>query len=540
MKKTLRPYQRNAVDFCLAMLEQHKRPLINAAVSAGKSLMMCAVAKEFLQKMDIEHPEKKHKVLFLIDKFEIHDQNISEWRSYAPEYTTTEIISSDKSLVLGRAVFAMVQTIEKLIDRIPQFDLIIADEAHHSEAATWKKIVDIQRNALLFGVSGTPYRGDSRPLDFDGHIDITYQDLLDIGYIVRPTFIDKTLWVPAPDKFYGWTNECRAPDDIEYTPSKFGSIPYTIKRMHNPLTLFAEQKIKEITNSIACAEKEHGKTVVFAPDREIGKKLSESLKCYYVDGLMPAPDRANVLNKFKNCKNGIIINVEILTEGWNCPSVRVIVDLDENGTRRAWVQKIGRGCRLDNEKKNFYVYDFAGNIRKWGKLDHPADIERSITKEECEDIQLKKPESLGIGSSHRNKNAYEYDNEAAKKIDSNVPFYTKLARFEKFLDPYTQKNMVAVFCCKLFDVIFYKLDTDIIVATTDKNTITRCVHYTDEVLAIHTAQEYANFSTEPQNVRPAMRAQIERIGLNYPTIGIDRDRANAFICFDNFRNKILK
>ena len=194
----LHPYQDSAVTHAVEMLTERKNSLIVAGTGAGKTIMMAAAIGRYYNGFRAVHKRNPH-ILVLVHRTEIHSQNHNKFSWVCPNIATSEITAERKS-VRGNVHFGMVQTVLNLLPDLKSansyFDMIVIDEAHHSAASTYKKIIEWNQqgnpDAVLLGVTATPNRGDKIPLIdlFDNYYQITTRFLIESHYLVRPKFLD--------------------------------------------------------------------------------------------------------------------------------------------------------------------------------------------------------------------------------------------------------------------------------------------------------------------------------------------------------------
>ena len=361
----LYPYQENAVNHAIDMIEKRGNSLIVAGTGAGKTIMMAAAIGKFFRGFRAAHKRSPH-VLVLVHRTEIHTQNHSKFSLVNPDIATSEITSVRKSLH-GYIHFGMVQTVANLLPEFEKagsyFDLIVIDEAHHAKASTYEDIIkwnfNGKRNAALLGVTATPNRGDKLPLIhlFDNYYQITSKFLIDSHYLVRPKFLDLSPVFETdngPEKGHLAKN-CK--DDLE-----------------------GASLINKLCDDYL-NNKEPGKSIIFAPSHEFCQRIYGRLKelgrnpAYLGPGLDDMTRKAE-LERFEKGGSEELINVDICTEGYDFPPLRNLVDFDTNGTHGQWVQKVGRVLRTAPNKVTCTVIDFGGNMELY-----PDGVETDVALE---------------------------------------------------------------------------------------------------------------------------------------------------------------
>ena len=136
----LRKYQEVAVDAASTALDDKGNTLVVAPTGAGKTIMLSAlIGKRF---------KKGEQVLVLQHRDELVSQNSTKFNRVNENITTSEVNASVKDWSAD-TVFAMVQTLsrEKNLDNMPKVDLIVVDEAHHTVADTYHRIITQAKKA---------------------------------------------------------------------------------------------------------------------------------------------------------------------------------------------------------------------------------------------------------------------------------------------------------------------------------------------------------------------------------------------------------
>ena len=186
----LRGYQEAAINAASDALDKHGNTLVVAPTGAGKTIMLSAlVGKRF---------EKNQNILILQHRDELVAQNSSKFHKVNPAMTSS-MCNAAQNDWSGDATFAMVQTLsrEKNLAAMPKIDMIVVDEAHHTVADTYQRIIKAAKKAnegvQVVGFTATPNRGDKKGLrgifsNCSHQIEIS--TLINEGFLVRPkTFV---------------------------------------------------------------------------------------------------------------------------------------------------------------------------------------------------------------------------------------------------------------------------------------------------------------------------------------------------------------
>lgn len=516
---SLRPYQEQAVQNAVEMLNERGNSLIVAGTGAGKTIMMAAAIGRYANGFYAEHKRRPH-VLVLVHRTEIHGQNHAKFSKVCPELATSEITAARKSLH-GFVHFGMVQTVVNLLDDFENagsyFDLIVIDEAHHAKASTYEAIIDWNKkgkpNAALLGVTATPNRGDKLPLIelFDNYNQITSKFLIDSHYLVRPKFIDLT---PEFLKGDGSTEKGHLAKNIAFD-------------------IFGTEFIKDLCRKYL-QNKEDGKTVIFAPNHDFCRLIYDTLaelgrKPAYLSPGIDEISRKEELERFENGECTELINVDICTEGYDYPELRNLVDFDTNGTQGQWIQKVGRVLRTAPEKIGCTVIDFGGNIDLY-----PDGVETDVNLNGI----IKKPKGERLETEdffvQRKEKKEKSTATYIQTEQSEYTPYNPPPNFETVLDK--DFGIVFVACGPESDCIIVNVfDDEYIAFVTDKATIITEKSGKFENVAI---------SDTPGDIvkpnKPISNLQIKLLAPEYATTALDWYGANCCICWKTWKGEISK
>lgn len=509
------PYQEGAVGHAVDMLTERGNSLIVAGTGAGKTIMMAAAIGRYFNGFRATHRRNPH-VLVLVHRTEIHSQNHSKFSLVCPNIATSEITAERKS-VRGYVHFGMVQTVLNLLPELGEaksyFDMIVIDEAHHSAASTYKKIIEWNQQgnpeAVLLGVTATPNRGDKIPLIdlFDNYYQITSKFLIDSHYLVRPKFIDRT---PAfMDK-----------DGMEY-----GHLQKNIKNDKNGVDLL-NQLIDEYL-----AKKEDGKSIVFAPSHEFCVRIYNRLKelgrkpAYLSPGIDDV-SRKQELERFEKGESEELINVDICTEGYDYPPLRNLVEFDTNGTHGQWVQKVGRVLRTTPGKTSCTVIDFGGNINLY-----PDGVETDVLLEGA--VKKTKGQRLSEDDFYQLRIEKTDTSEMVEQSEETFTPYHLPVGFESVND--RDYGIVFVACGNGSDCIILEGDDGYITYYGNKREITRA-HEGSFQECIQLAMDLIGEISVSD--RPISNLQIKMLAPEYPTNTLTWDGANCCLCWKTWKSTI--
>lgn len=372
----LRPRQKAFVERSVSALGEHANSLGVAPTGAGKTIMLSAVAGEIVR-------DSGAKACVLAHRDELTAQNSAKFARVNPDVTTSVVDASEKSWA-GQVTFAMVPTLARAANlaAMPAIDLLIIDEAHHAIADSYRRIIDktLQRNpmARIFGVTATPNRGDKKGLRevFSNVADqIRLGELIASGHLVKPrTFVIDV----------GVREELKK-----------------VRRVAADFDMAEVAKIMDrtpVTEAVIAHWKENAgdrQTVVFCSTVEHADNVAAAFRragvaAALVYGDMPEAQRQETLEDYAAGGIQVIVNIAVLTEGWDHPPTSCVVLLRPSSYKSTMIQMVGRGLRtVDPEehpgviKTDCVVLDFGTSSLIHGSLEQDVDLDGRVGEGEA-------------------------------------------------------------------------------------------------------------------------------------------------------------
>jgi len=404
----LRPYQKDAHDAIIAHIKKTASPcLIEAATGAGKSLIVAAVADTIHKISGGKH------VLCLAPSAELVEQNRAKFLATGNPASLFSASAGSKCLK-HPVVFGTPGTVKNSIDKFgSRFAAVIIDECHGITPSVKSIIESIREknaNLRVIGMTATPYR-------------------LGSGYIYK--IDDQNRALPA-DKttnpyFDRLLYRITAPYLIEQgylTPPKIGEIGAgrynTSGLILNNRGQFNADDIDkafvghgrltaEIVADIVAHSHNRNGVMIFAATIQHALEILSSLPpeiSNIVTGTTPKNERKDIINKFKQKKIKYLVNVSVLTTGFDAAHVDVIALMRATESIGLLQQIIGRGLRLCDGKTDCLVLDYTDNIERHcpdGDLFAPRVIAKSSKKSD-EIIEIQCPECGIINQFTARKN----------------------------------------------------------------------------------------------------------------------------------------
>lgn len=356
---TLRPYQADSVKSVIHYFRKHQTPAVLVLpTGAGKSLVIAELARL-----------AKGRVLILAHVKELVEQNHAKYEGY-------DLKGSIFSAGLGRketdqqVVFASVQSVVRNLDSFSnQFSLLVIDECHRvpdEKDSSYQKVISHLREnnsgIKVLGLTATPYRlgmgwiyqyhtrGQVRSEEPRFFKDCIFE--LPIRYLLDEGFLTPARMIDAPVLSY---------DFSQLKPASTG------RYKEAELDMVIEQSKRatpQIVDQIIHLAQDKLGIMVFAATvrhaQEILSLLPEG-EASIVIGDTPTLERDQIINDFKQRKIKFLVNVSVLTTGFDAPHVDLIAILRPTESISLYQQIVGRGLRLSEGKKECLVLDYAGN-----------------------------------------------------------------------------------------------------------------------------------------------------------------------------------
>ncbi len=310
----------------------------------------------------------RKRVLFIAHRFELIDQ---AERKFKKEGMDVGIIMAGFKEERHKPVqVASIQTLNRR--DLPIADLVIVDEAHLSVSKEYLKILRHYEEigSFAIGLTATPWRTkktESFNVFWDSfYRPITVSDAIEQGFVCESkVYACAKISTAGIKKTNG--------DFSEGELMKFFDVGDVYKNL-----------IKNYHTHIG-----NEKTIVFCVNRDHSRKTCQALieagyKAVHIDAETPRNLRIQIISDFKEGKYDVITNVDILTAGFDDPTVMCIVLCMATSSRARYAQAVGRGSRIlpedeglpwDKRKKRFYkVLDMSDNTARFGFAEDHFEI----------------------------------------------------------------------------------------------------------------------------------------------------------------------
>lgn len=355
--KTLRDYQIEGKAKIYQMWTQMRSIMYQMPTGTGKTKLFVSIARDLF---DWGAQRKTAvKILFLAHRIELLDQ-ISENLGIKYNLAHAMIASQNREQKNYPLQIASVQTLIRRLDRWADkdFDVIIIDEAHHVKADSYKKILRAFPRAKVLGVTATPYRmsHESFRPEFD--------ELITSAPVAK--FIkDKCL---CDYEYYSIRPESRIQMDIN-SISRFALDGDYLDEAAADILDKDEIRAGIVSTYERYAKGKKGiiYTITKAHNVHICSQfIAKGYKTVAIDDKTPAETRKQYVDDFRRGKIEIICNVNIFSEGFDCPDLEFIQLARPTKSLSMYLQQVGRGLRLAEGKDKLIILDNVGLYNRFG------------------------------------------------------------------------------------------------------------------------------------------------------------------------------
>lgn len=354
-------YQEKAVSEVLNNLD--KKTLLVLPPGTGKTIISAELVKIFVK--------ENKKVLFISPYLEILKQVEEKFIEHG--------INMENVTVIG-AISASYN-----LQQLPNFDIIITDEAHHSMAPSYQNIYKQNPNATIISFTATPYRLDNKKLDS------FYDYITDLGL--------NTKWFIN----HGYLSDC-----LIYSPDKNNASKkiFNEKNLNFKFHKYGDFSKSELDNSInktygdiVNSYKKFGegrKAILYAHSLEYAHKYAKlfnkaKIKSCVITGAMGEIERQKIIEAFKTGNIKVLCNVNVIAEGFDMPDAYVSILARPTLSRTLYIQQAMRCMRPKKDGEHAIIIDHTSNTERFGSPIDDYDwlsSNKKSTKKKINDEEL--------------------------------------------------------------------------------------------------------------------------------------------------------
>lgn len=327
----LRDYQKELINDIKQSIKNGNMAVVSVlGCGGGKSICQAAIAKGAT--------EKGNRVLFLVHRIELCEQISNTFRWFGVDMSLCDVY--------------MVQTASRRVDELPDYDLIITDECHHSLAKTYRKIYD-KFDCIRLGFTATPCRLNK------GGLGEVYSDLVtsvSTQWLIENHYL-------APYRYYS----VKLADTSglhtragEYCQNEVAEIMQRDKIYGETVEQW-ERLAKGRKTIVYCASVQ--------ASRDTAERFCEAgYTAYSLDGKSTQDERQSVMERFRVGDIKILCNAELFGEGLDVPDCECTVLLRPTQSLTLYIQQSMRSMRY-MQGKTAIIIDHVGNCYLHGLPD---------------------------------------------------------------------------------------------------------------------------------------------------------------------------
>lgn len=373
-------YQQEAVNALFEYFGKHTgNPIEALPTGTGKSVVWAL----FAYTASYYYPNTR--ILMLTHRKELIEQNAAKllalWPTAPVGIYSAGVGRKDKH---QKIICAGIQSIASVIDTFEPFDLVVIDEAHlvpKNDKTQYRRVIDklygMNPALKVIGMTATPYRTGMGDLTEGGIFtdycyDLTGKDAF--NRLIAEGFLCKL--VPR---------QTQLELDTEGVAVRAGD--YVEKELQEAVD--KESITRAAIEEAVALGSSRKRWLVFATGVQHAEHIAEMLKergvkAYTVTGKTLKEERERILREFGDesiYAPLAVVNNNVLTTGFDCPLIDLIIMLRPTKSTSLWVQMLGRGTRVWPGKADCMVLDFARNTPRLGPINDPILPHKKKEKE---------------------------------------------------------------------------------------------------------------------------------------------------------------
>lgn len=414
LEVTPRPHQKAILEALQAEREVHgrHRNLVVAATGTGKTVVAALDYRALAEQWG-----RRPSLLFVAHRREILDQSLRTYREVLVDGTFGESFVGGARPRDWQHVFASVQSLSSGgMDRLglSRFEVVVIDEFHHAEAATYRALLERIQPRELLGLTATPERTDGVDVRdfFDGRA----------AYEMRLwDAMDESLLVPF--HYFG------IHDNVDLRSVEWRRGGYVLANLSELYTghdarvrLVIEELRRKVGNLSQmralgfCVSIEHAH---FMADRF----TAAGIDAVALSGSTPDEQRAGAIRALRDGRTRAIFAVDLFNEGLDIPEIDTLLLLRPTESATLFLQQLGRGLRRTHGKSVLTVLDFIGQQRREFRFDAKMMALTGATRREvAERLDQEHPWLPGGSAIHLDRVAKDIVLASVRdQLDSRLP-----------------------------------------------------------------------------------------------------------------------
>lgn len=376
-------YQQEILDKLEAerAVRGYTRNLVVAATGTGKTVISALDYKRFCK----QHPGKPCQLLFIAHREEILRQSLYTFRAILKDANFGELFVGSYRPESIDHLFLSIQTFNSqdfsTKTATDFYDYIVVDEFHHAAAPTYQKLLSYYQPQILLGLTATPERMDGKSV-------LPYFNNRIAAEIRLPEAIDRKLLCPF--QYFGVT------DTVDLNTLKWTAGGYDKGELSNLYTFsgaVANRRADLVVSSLLkyVTDIDEVKGLGFCVSIEHAEFMcryfnGHGIPSIFLTGKSSDEERKTAKGRLVSGEVRFIFVVDIYNEGVDIPEVNTVLFLRPTESLTIFLQQLGRGLRLAEDKECLTVLDFIGQANKRYNFEDKfaallSNTTRSVTRE---------------------------------------------------------------------------------------------------------------------------------------------------------------
>lgn len=359
----------------------YNRNLVVAATGTGKTVISALDYKRFRK----HNPGKPCRLLFVVHREEILKQSLYTFRAVLKDANFGEMFVGNYKPDSIENLFISIQTFNSqdfTAKTAPDFyDFIIVDEFHHAAAPTYQKLLAYYQPQILLGLTATPERMDGKSI-------LPYFNNRIAAEIRLPEAIDRKLLCPF--QYFGVTDTVDL-DTIKWSAGGYDKCELT--KIYTLSGAMANRRADLVVGSLLkyVTDINDVKGLGFCVSIEHAEFMchyfnEHNIPSMFLTGHSPDEERKTAKQRLVAGEVRFIFVVDIYNEGVDIPEVNTVLFLRPTESLTVFLQQLGRGLRLAEDKECLTVLDFIGQANKKYNFEDKfaallSNTTRSVTRE---------------------------------------------------------------------------------------------------------------------------------------------------------------
>jgi len=350
------PHQQMILDRLQLERELHDRHrnLVVAATGTGKTVVAA---------LDYARLPHRPALLFVAHRTEILQQSLRTYREVLADGSFGELYVGGERPERWRHVFASVQSLAAYgVQQLSaeHFDVVVVDEFHHAEAASYRRLLEHLQPKELLGLTATPERTDGIDVRsfFDGRaaVELRLWDALENDLL-------------CPFHYFG-VSDATDLSQLEWRRGEYDAM--ALERVFTGDDARVRIVLREMRDKVPhlLAMRALGFCVSVGHAEYMAQRFSDAgIPARAVSAGTSPPDRAAALRDLRDRKVNVLFTVDLFNEGLDVPDVDTLLLLRPTQSATVFLQQLGRGLRRTADKPVLTVLDFIGQQRREFRFD---------------------------------------------------------------------------------------------------------------------------------------------------------------------------